>query len=46
MLFYFSYLKFGLLLRNIELTFITGHVFVVNDNSRKRTRASMVRGFF
>ena len=32
MLFYFSYLKFGLLLWNIELIFMFLHVFVVNGN--------------
>ena len=46
MLFYFSYLKFGLLLWNIELTFMFGHVFVVNSNSRKRTHTSAVRSLF
>ena len=30
---------------NIELIFMFWHVFVVNGNSRKRTRASVVRSF-
>ena len=45
MLSYFSYLKFGLLLWNIQLIFMFCHVFVVNGNSGKRTHASTIGSF-
>ena len=45
MFFYFSYLKFELLLWNIELIFMFWHVFVVNGNTGKGTHASAVGSF-
>ena len=45
MLFYFSYLKFELLLWNIELIFMLWHVFVVNGNTGKGTHALCGRKF-
>ena len=51
MLSYFGYLKFGLLLWNIQLIFMFCHVFVmviagnVNGNSGKRTHASAIGSF-
>ena len=45
MLLYFSFLKFGLLLWNIELIFMFCHVFVVNGNSGNHTHASAIGSF-
>ena len=45
MLSYFSYLKFDLLVWNIELIFMFCHFFVVNNNGGKRTHASAAGSF-